>query len=128
MDIKTVTIDMRDNLLMDEINEAREIVIDNNMENIKIDVLTGNDNQVNTYTYLTYGGSKAYYGLTINNYSDIDDFKKIKEVINDLKNKKIRVYNENYYRYQIDKIYISNNNLTKLKENLVNFRNQSDIY
>ena len=116
-----IEIDMKDNLLLYELNEAKDIVIDDKLDNIKIDVTVCGEANVNYYTYLeyNYSDSKQYYRLAIRNYynNDIDRFK---EILNDLKNKKIKTYDYNYYNYKIDKIYISNNNLTKLKENLAN--------
>lgn len=108
-------VDWNDKLVIQEVMDLSDnnIIIDNSINNIKLDIVTNIDNNVNTYS----NDMGDYKVIHFNyNYSSIDIFK---EIIKDLKNKKINKYYDNYYR--IDKIYISQDNLTKLKENNKNY-------
>ena len=49
-----IEIDMKDNLLLYELNEAKDIVIDDKLDNIKIDVTACGEANINYYTYLEY--------------------------------------------------------------------------
>lgn len=113
-------IDWDDKLVIQEVMNLSDnnIVIDNSINNIKLDIVTNIDNNINAYSNYVYGRNmEDYKVIHFNyNYSSMDMFKKI---IDDLKNKKINKYYDNYYR--IDKIYISQDNLTKLKENNKNY-------
>ncbi len=118
-----LSIKMEPNLVMLDMREISNdrIVIDNNLKEIKLDVVSYNDSVASIYSYNTYffdettEENKNVKVFFINvNY---DGIKEVNRVLNDLKHKKINVYDWNRHDYQIDKMYISSANLTKLKEN-----------
>ena len=117
-EIKTFNIDMDDKLIISEITNIpkENIIIDNSLNDIKIEISTNEFNNIDLYTHYGYDNNIEYKFISINtNYNNPDTYKKI---IENLKNKKICLYNDNY---QITKITISKENLTKLKENQSNF-------
>ena len=117
----TKIIEMTDNLIVDDIMNIPDnrIVIDNNLSDIKLDIITNDNKNVNVYMHKTYS-----YDEKKNEYHDItcafisvehNDFEQLKQLLDDLKNKRINTYSD--YNYRIDKVYISESNLTKIKEN-----------
>ena len=119
--IVTKTIEMSDNLVISNLLDIKEenIIIDNSLKDIKLDILTNESNNIEAYTYSTYTSeSNAFYNILsihVNNYNN--DYKEFKKVLDDFKNKKIKDYYHYDYSYQIVKLYISSDNLTKIKEN-----------
>ena len=127
---KTYTIDMRDNLIINEIMDIpnEKIVIDNTLSDIKMDITTCGDGEVYTYSYSTnryYDDSEEYnYNVyeIASTYVDYDEIARLKSVIEDLKKKKINTNSfYNSCNYEIEKVYVSEDNLTKLRENYINF-------
>ena len=127
---KTYTIDMKDNLIINEIMDISndKIVIDNTLSNIKMDITTCGDGEVYTYTYSTnryYDDSEEYnYNVyeIVSTYVDYDEITRLKSVLEDLKKKRINTNNfYNSCNYEIEKIYISEDNLTKIRDNYINF-------
>lgn len=117
----TLEVDMHDNLVFRDIKNLSNdrIVIDNNIENIKLDILTNNYVDVRSYVFIDRPiEMDKSYNLEILGISTYqDELSIVKKTLEDMKEKKIKSYNEYDYGYEIDKIYISNSNLTKLKEN-----------
>jgi len=118
-EIKTFNIDMDDKLIISEITNIpkENIIIDNSLNYIKIEISTKEFTNVDLYTHYVYDNKNIEYkfiGISTN-YNNLNIYKKI---IENVKNKKICLYNDNY---QITKITISKENLTKLKENQSNF-------
>lgn len=124
-DNKTITVPFSDNLIIKELNNIDEdnIVIEEG-DDIKLDIMAYNNGIINTYTYdiYDYKSELTYKMLNIYTYNNgIDVYKNI---LNDLKDKKINTYYfDNYDTYKINKIYISSDNLTKIRENNRNYYN-----
>ena len=117
-DVESLYVTMTDNMVIDDINNIDEenIVIDNNLRNIKIDVKTYGNVSVRTYTHTFHDENDDYREyLSVNIIVDYDDMKTFKTLLEDAKNKRIRTYDAT--GYEIDKLYISQDNLTKIKEN-----------
>ena len=127
---KTYIIDMKDNLIINDIMDVpnEKIVIDNTLSNIKMDITSCGDGEIYTYTYSVnrYDEDIDKYNYNVyeiaNTYVDYDEINRLKSVIEDLKKKRINTnifYNS--CSYEIEKLYISEDNLTKLRENYLNF-------
>ena len=125
--VQTKTIKMYDNLVLPDIMElpSEKIVIDNSLNEIKLDVTTYESanvlvSTVSTYSYDSDKEKMRDIRLTLV-YSDCDEMHEVKNILKDLKNKKINT--SGYYNcdFQIDKVYISAANLTKIKENYQNY-------
>ena len=121
----TIELDMRDNLLFYAVNNISDdkIIIDNNLDNIKVDLITYGKSKANFYTFDTYNynydDDSSY--LVADIYVNYDELAIYKSIIDDFKKKKIntKYLIDGYHRwYDIDKIYISSDNLTKIKENI----------
>ena len=119
-EVQTVTISMKDNLIVPELMNVLDykFVIDDEYENIKIEARCIDNFKVDTYAYYTYDEDINSYKV-VNIYGNYDGIKSFNKVLNDFKNKKINTYilygeEDNYV---IDKVYISSDNLTKIKEN-----------
>ena len=112
--------DMKDNLVFVDINNLGDdkIVIDNSLDNIKMDITTYGDATANIYSHVTYyhEEDEPYNVVVSSIHVDYDEFGMFKNMVEGMKKKEIREYN-NYADYRIDKIYISNDNLTKIREN-----------
>lgn len=115
----TLNIPMSDNLVVEDIANISDdkIVIDNELDDIKLDIITSEFNIPYCNIYNRYGRDDERMIKMANIYIDDDEFAVIKQMANDLKNKKINTYNLYNNDYEIDKVYISLDNLTKLKEN-----------
>jgi transcriptional regulator with XRE-family HTH domain len=115
---KTITIEMKDDLVLPSIIDLKDdqIVIDNDLDIIKFDLSTCAESKIYTHTYEVYNHNKVY-SMTMF-FDDYDGFTIFKDVINSLKKKELKEYN---YGYDIEKVYISRDNLTKLKDNYVNY-------
>ena len=127
---KTYSIEMKDNLIIKDIMNIPndKIVIDNSLSDIKIDIATCGDSEVYTYTYSTnrYYDDNEEYNYNVyeiaSTYVDYDEIKRLKNVIEDLKKKRINTNSfYNSCNYEIEKVYISEDNLTKIRDNYINF-------
>ncbi len=115
---KEYNLDMEDNLIIDDLLtiDKENVIIDNNLSDIKLEISTPKFTNINLYTRSQYNEKeKLYKFVNINSDYNIELYKSI---IEDLKKQKINNYN---YDYKIEKIYISSKNLTKLEENQNNF-------
>lgn len=114
-------IDMRDNLILPEITNISDdkIVIDDSLENIKLDINTLDNVYIDVFNYneFDYKDEKMYEIVNIHTYND--EFATMKKISDDLKKKRINLHNisDNGKNYKINKIYISSSNLTKLRDN-----------
>ena len=108
---------MKDNFTMEEIVKASDdkIVIDDNLKDIKIDVLSNKNYIPYIYTYHMYDPEYENNVEMSMVLVDENEFEIIKNFAEDIKKKRI---NQNGYGsdYEIDKIYISRDNLNKLKD------------
>ena len=124
---KTYEIKMSDDLIIEDFDEIddNKIVIDNNMKDIKLDVTTYGEMETRLYDHKTVlcddvdefidnekDVCQEYRYVTIG--YNTNGFEIYKKVLKDIKHKKIHKY---YDDYEIDKITLSQTNLTKLKEN-----------
>lgn len=112
-------IEMSDNLVITSMiyNMGYDnLVIDNSLDNIKLEITSYGSNDVYLYSYNEYsynGESKDLFKVIAIDI-DYNELEMYRDVINNLKNKKIVNYDMNYDV----KIYISESNLTKLRENM----------
>ena len=124
---QTLEIAMSDDLVVFDIINADndKIVIDDNLDDIKLDLIVYGNNMVRMYTYSTYDFDDGEYNMVeiANIYVDYDELEFYRTVINDFKHKKINTYNRYDNGYEIDKIYISSKNLTKIRENCIKVSN-----
>ena len=114
-------IEMDDELvLMNTDGLLDKIVIDNNRNDIKVDIKTSDCVDVYVYSYMSEdsdGNSYKIIHINDNRYG----YDYFKMVVKYLTNKKIVVNNDGLY--EIDKIYISEDNLTKIKKNYERYIN-----
>ena len=115
-EVNTHTIEMNDDLVIPNIMytmEDSDIVIDNSLEDIKLEVTSYGYSQAYLYSYDNYDsvmGAFKIFEVGID-YNDMDLYK---DIISNLKNEKIVIYDKNYDV----KMYVSEENLTKLRENI----------
>lgn len=112
-------IEMSDNLVITSMiyNMGYDnLVIDNSLDNIKLEVTSYGSNDVYLYSYneYSYNGESKDLFRVIDIGIDYNELEMYKDVINNLINKKIVNYDMNYDV----KMYISEGNLTKLRENM----------
>lgn len=108
------TIEMRDNLVLDFMyNENTNIIIDNNINDIKIEIEYNSIYQVDI---AEHSGTNHYF---IDSYykSPYSNIEIIKMLIEDFKNKTVRNYNQNKDIYKNIKVYISEKNKEILENN-----------
>lgn len=114
-------IEMDDELvLMNMDGLLDKIVIDNNRNDIKVDIKTSDCVDVYVYSYMSEdsdGNSYKIIHINDNRYG----YDYFKMVVKYLTNKEIVVNNDGLY--EIDKIYISEDNLTKIKKNYERYMN-----
>ena len=114
-------IEMDDELvLMNTDGLLDKIGIDNNRNDIKVDIKTSDCVDVYVYSYMSEdsdGNSYKIIHINDNRYG----YDYFKMVVKYLTNKKIVVNNDGLY--EIDKIYISEDNLTKIKKNYERYMN-----
>lgn len=125
--VKTYDITMKENLVIGDIVKLSDsqIVIDNTLDDIKMDISVydlENVRMFNSYRYTTDYNEmmEEEYNVydMINFYVDDNEFELIKRVIDDVKKKKINTYdNMHECDYKIEKVYISHDNFTKIKDN-----------
>ena len=117
-------VEMSDDLILFEINniDSSKIIIDDALDCLKLDILAYYDSEIFIYSYInSYNDNNG----EVNNYRFIDivseynEFDVYKRIVSDLKNKKISSMDYDYYK--IDKIYLSSENLNKLKDNYLNY-------
>lgn len=115
----TLNIPYLDNLIIDEINyiDDSKIIIDNSITDIVIDISKLDGVDIKTFTHSVWNNDREYSWLSI--YSDGYEYNYLKMALDGLKNKEILVGGSSF---KIDKIYISLDNLTKLKENYQNYQ------
>ena len=115
----TLNIPYSDNLIIDEINyiDDSKIIIDNSITDIVIDISKLDGVDIKTFTHSVWNNDREYSWLSI--YSDGYEYNYLKMALDGLKNKEILVGGSSF---KIDKIYISLDNLTKLKENYQNYQ------
>ena len=123
-EVQTITISMKENLIVPTLMDVEEdkFVIDDEYEDIKVETRSINNLKVDTYVYNTYDDDVTSYKV-VNIYGDYDGIKSFNKVLDDFKNKKINTYalyglDDNYV---IDKVYISQANLTQIRENYENY-------
>ena len=123
-EVQTITISMKENLIVPTLMDVEEdkFVIDDEYEDIKVETRSINNLKVDTYVYNTYDDDVTSYKV-VNIYGDYDGIKSFNKVLDDFKNKKINTYalyglDDNYV---IDKVYISQANLTHIRENYENY-------
>lgn len=123
-EVQTITISMKENLIVPTLMDVEEdkFVIDDEYEDIKVETRSINNLKVDTYVYNTYDDDVTSYKV-VNVYGDYDGIKSFNKVLDDFKNKKINTYalyglDDNYV---IDKVYISQANLTQIRENYENY-------
>lgn len=121
--ITTEVVEMNDNLVISDIMKLpkERIIIDNKLDDIKLDIISYGQSEIYVQPYKTYSYDKqsqeyhdvVYLFVHINH----NDLNQLKNILEDLKNKKINTYDGYRFDYQIDKVYISEKNLTKIREN-----------
>lgn len=118
-------IKMQDNLVFHEISDLNEdkIVIDDNLEDIKMDIITSDLVYVNINSYHSYNPEdyNTYEIMTIYTYRN--NLATLKRITKDLKKKRINMVDlsSDGKEYEIAKVYISSSNLAKLRENYNNY-------
>ncbi|MBR7042312.1 MAG: helix-turn-helix domain-containing protein [Bacilli bacterium] len=119
-----VTVPMDNDLVVsDEIADLdkSKIIIDNNLKDIKMDITTYECVTPYADIHNFYYGDRNYEEgkllPTLFIYTDDDEFRIFKQVVKDLKHQKLNTYDINYGDYEIDKLYISEANLNKIKDN-----------
>lgn len=132
-EIKSYEISMSDNLIIEDFDEIdnNKIVIDNSMKDIKMDITTYDGVETKLYDHKTVVCNDV--DEIIANENDIcseyryvtigyntNGFEMYQKIVNDIKHKKISRY---YNDYEVDKIYLSQANLTKVKENNAKYYN-----
>jgi len=109
----THTILMNDDLVLSFMAYRMDnVVIDNSIDDIKLEITSYGENETYLYNYSSYVNDKTFKVYDINyEYNELDVYK---NVIDNLKEKKIVEYN-NIYDV---KMYVSNDNLIKLRKNV----------
>lgn len=117
----SIEIPMSDKLVIDDLINIPDdkIVIDNDLSNIKLDITTYGKGKPIYHSHMTYDRhDDAYNAYEIAYiYVDNDELEIFKQIVNDLKHKRINTFDGYDREYEINKVYISNNNLEKIKEN-----------
>lgn len=113
-----IEIEMNDNLLWHQLNEVSEdkIVIDNDMDNILVEVRNSQGMNAMVSSYMIWNNDNKYE--VVNIYNTVDSMDYYRMVIDKLKEKKIVLWNNTY---EIEKVYISGDNLTKIRNNYRNY-------
>lgn len=113
-----VEIDISDDMIWYQINSVSDnkIIIDNDRDNVLVEVKNNVFMNVMTSSYSVWSRGREYY--TINIYGIIDNMDYYKMAINKLKEKKILLWDNDI---EIEKVYISEDNLTKIRNNNRNY-------
>ena len=118
---QTVTISMKDNLIIPEIIalDSDKYVLSDEYENIKIDVKTLDGMHTDAIVYNDYDDNKVYKIVDI--YSGYNGITMFNKAMADFKDKKINTnFDNDSLSFIIDKVYISNDNLTQIRKNYKN--------
>lgn len=112
-------IEWDDNLVLDYDIRDDLIVIDNSIDYIKLDIKTYDKIDTYVYSYYSNDYNEGYYKIVriVPSYNNMDYYKYF---IDNLKDKLIVL---NDMDYQVDRIYISDENLAKLKNNYNRYYN-----
>ncbi len=115
-------IQMKDDLILADINYLPDdrIKIDNSIDYIKIDIVQKENIDVYMSEHIDYDYEDMKNYTILYLYAECDEFNLYKDIVNNLKEKKILI---NDRLWEIDKIYISDDNLTKIKDNYANYVN-----
>ena len=123
-EVNTHVIEMDDNLVLDFMTYGDgDIIVDNGIDDIKIEITSYLCNDSYLYNYNSYSNSNNYLVYDIS--SECNGFELYKEVINGLKEKEIINNTNGSYRY---KMYVSQDNLTKLRKNINDYRGYIVFY
>lgn len=107
-------IEISDNLLLDFIKyNTDNIVIDDSIDNIKIDISSNLLYDVYLYNYMRYNDDRDYNVYDIS--YRVNELELYKDVLNNLRLKRIVNYDGDVYDI---KIYVSSDNLLRLKKNI----------
>ncbi len=115
---QSLTISMKDNLIVPEIVDLDDskYAFSDEYENIKIDVKTIDGMHADAFVYNDYEDNKVYKIVDI--YSGYNGITMFNKALADFKDKKINTnFDGDSRSFIIDKVYISNDNLTQIKEN-----------
>ena len=114
-----IKIDCVDNLIIDDLNKVSDdkVVIDNNLDYIKMDIMVNEKCEPVVHYYDSYNRETEQMFRVVDIYATYDGFNNVKEAIDLLKKKKIEFVGDDTPTYEIEKIYISGDNLTRIKEN-----------
>ena len=124
-EVNTHMIDMNDDLVLEfMMYHSNNIVIDNSLDKIKIEVTSYGNRDVYLYSYNSYTSDGDIYLVYDLDY-DYNEIEFYRDVINNLKDR--RIVNSNEMAYDV-KIYISEDNLTKLKRNINDFNGYIVFY
>ena len=114
-----VTISMKDNLIVPVIMNVSsdKFVVSDEYSDITIIAKTAENLKMDTYTYYTYEDDKAY--KVVDAFANYDSIKSFNKVLDDFKDKKINTYalRDDENSFVIEKVYISQANLDKIKDN-----------
>jgi len=116
-DVNTHIIDMEDNLIISNMMHDYNMIIieDNNIDNIKMEITSYNGIDTYLYSYNESNNRDNFKVIdVVSDYNEIDIYKNI---FDGLKNEKIIDYNKDFDI----KLYVSHDNLTKLRENINNY-------
>ena len=113
-----IEIEMNDNLLWHQLNEVSEdkIVIDNDRDNILVEIRNSQGMNAMVSSYMIWNNDNKYE--VVNIYNTVDSMDYYRMVIDKLKEKKIVLWDNTY---EIEKVYISGDNLTKIRNNYRNY-------
>ena len=108
-------IDMSENLVLTNMmnDMYTTIIIDNSINDIKLEIISYGNINTYLYSYDSYDSDRSSFKIVELGY-DYNELEMYSEIINNLKDKKIVNYDK---IYEI-KMYISEDNLTKLRENI----------
>ena len=117
----SLSIPMNDKLVISDIVDIPDdkVVIQNDLNDINLDITTYGKGTPHVNRRIVYGSyddmNSALENVTI--YVNRDELEIYKQILEDLKHQKINTYNMYDGDYRIDKVYISEDNLAKIKNN-----------
>lgn len=112
--LDTNYIEMNDNIVLNFLEDYHtNVIIDDSINNIKIEVIHLKDSKFNLNDYYDYSFNIKYYDLNYDyDYNFVDNFN---DLVDKIKDKKRIDYNYDYLKNV--NIYISKDNLTKIRNN-----------
>ena len=116
-EVNVHTISMEDNLVISNMMHDYNMIIieDNNIDTIKMEITSYNGIDTYLYSYNESNNRDNFKVIdVVSDYNEIDIYKNI---FDGLKNEKIINYNKDFDI----KLYVSHDNLTKLRENINNY-------